>query len=142
MSTLSLIGWGFVLLGLLPLAGGYFFYRKTARFRKRAIATEGVVCELQVGETSEGEDVYHPIFRYRTREGREYTIRSNTGTNPPGFKIGQSVGIFYDPDKPSDARIDTFAQLWLVPLLLFVAGILICIVGAIVVLASIRQNRR
>jgi hypothetical protein len=141
MSTPLLIGSGFVLLGLLLLAGGFFFYGRTAKFRQRAIATEGVVCDLQVGETSDGDDVYHPVFRYRTREGHEYTIRSDTGTNPPGFKIGQSVGIFYDPDKPSDARIDTFAQLWLVPLILLLAGTLICIVGTIVVLASIRQSR-
>jgi hypothetical protein len=136
MSTLLLIGLGFVLVSLLPLSGGFLLYRKTARFRKRSIATEGIVCDFQVRETSEGDEVYHPIFRYRARNGHEYTICSDTGTDPPGFKKGQSVGIFYNPDNPADARIDTFAQLWLAPLVLGALGVLFCLVGVLLVVIS------
>ena len=39
-------------------------------------------------------------------------VRSNKGANPPAFKVGDSVKVYYMPDHPELAVIDTFQQLW------------------------------
>jgi hypothetical protein len=138
MKVLLLVGFGLLLVGSLLLVGAYFLYRRTARFRQRAVSTEGVVTDFKTGTDDDGDSVYYPIFQYRAPSGQEYTICSNTGTNPPGFKKGQSVGVLYDPDQPTEARLDTFVQLWLTTIIVSGLGSLFAIFGIVLLVVSIR----
>lgn len=37
------------------------------------------------------------------------------GSNPPAFRVGEHVGVRYNPDNPQDATIDQYWQMWFVP---------------------------
>jgi hypothetical protein len=124
-------------VGSLLVLLGFLIYRRIARFRRRAVSTDGVITDFKTGQDSDGDTVYYPIFRFRTDSGQEYTICSETGSNPPGFKKGASVGVLYDPDKPTDARLDTFMQLWLGPLILFALGGVSTLVGVVLLLIEL-----
>ena len=54
-----------------------------------------------------------PVIRFHSADAREFTHRSNTGSNMPGFKVGEAVVVLYDPADPSRAVIQSFVQLWI-----------------------------
>ena len=53
-----------------------------------------------------------PVVRFHSSDGREFTHASNTGSNVPGFRVGEAVVVLYDPADPNRAVIPTFFQLW------------------------------
>lgn len=127
----SFLGIGIALLGL-----AFWTYRRFRRFRELAVPAEGVVIDFKQRINSDDDPEYFPIFRYRDEAGKEHVICSDTGTNPPGFKKGDSIRVLYDAANPSDCRIDTFWQLWLLPLIFCVLGIAFALVGSIVVIVE------
>ena len=38
------------------------------------------------------------------------------------YEAGGSVEVIYDPERPDDARIDRFAEIWFAPLMLWAVG--------------------
>ncbi len=134
MTTMLWIATGLLAGGGLLVGIGVLLYRRTQRFLATAVPTEGTIVDFKVSEDSDGDSNYFPIFRFRDASGQEHQITSNTGTNPPGFKKGQSVGIFYDPQHPEDACLDTFWRLWIGPIILFTLGGLPAGVGLILLM--------
>jgi hypothetical protein len=49
------------------------------------------------------------------------------------YRVGDRVGVFYDPEQPEDARLDLFLELWLGPI---VMGSLALIMGLIMALIA------
>jgi hypothetical protein len=39
-------------------------------------------------------------------------------SNPPSFRVGDQVKVYYDKQNPSNALIGTFSELWFPPLAL------------------------
>jgi hypothetical protein len=119
---------GFVLLGLAA-----FFTWRTSAFIQRSQTATGIVTAL-VPVTSRDSDSkqttdYAPVFSFRTENGQTYTVTSSTSSNPPSFAVNEDVTVLYDPADPQQARIDSFVQLWLVPVILGSIGIISFIVG-------------
>jgi hypothetical protein len=44
------------------------------------------------------------------------------GSSPPAYEVGERVTILYDPTSPKEAKINSFGELWLWPLLLGILG--------------------
>jgi hypothetical protein len=84
----------------------------TTIFLARSIRAEGKVVALVHIEDGDDDTAYRPVFTFITRDGTTETVRSNAGSNPPGFELGQIVQIRYETADPSVARIDTFWQIW------------------------------
>jgi len=55
---------------------------------------------------------YAPVFSFTAEEGRAYTVISETYSSSPGFRVGESVRVRYDPSNPQNARIHSFFQTW------------------------------
>jgi len=55
---------------------------------------------------------YMPVVRFPLENGQAFTVRSNRGSNPPALKVGDAVKVYYKPDHPELALINTFEQLW------------------------------
>jgi hypothetical protein len=60
-----------------------------------------------------------PVIRYRVG-GQEYLCQARSSSL--GYHIGQGVTIRYHPDRPGGGRLDTFTELWLLPLFLLGFG--------------------
>jgi hypothetical protein len=62
--------------------------------------------------------------------GQTYEVRGTVGANPPAFRVGQTVTVYYDPQHPQTALIDTGKDLWLFPLVAIVMGTMFGLAGA------------
>ena len=109
----------FAIVGLGLLIGGLAAAWHTRQFLATAVSVPGVVTE---NVWQGGRSAYHPRFSFRTVDGQELSLLSNTGTDPPSFHANQAVTVLYDPKQPRDASIRSFAQLWLLPTILCSLG--------------------
>jgi hypothetical protein len=106
-----------------------------------AARADGIVTDLIVDRDSDGE-TYHPHVRFVTAKGEPVEFTSSVGSNPAGFDIGEHVTILYDPSDPQGARIDSFVQLWLVPIIVGVFGLVFTTAGGVVSIVLLRWSRR
>lgn len=146
MWILRLALWAVVSVSLILLAVGGFLGYRTSRFRQSAATASGTVIELveRVSHSDEGTSVvYAPRVQFRTSAGEERIFLSDTGSNPPAFAPGDPVEVLYNPDHPADARLNTFWQLWLGPVICVGIGIvfLVFATGFFILLAFLNRQR-
>jgi hypothetical protein len=89
------------------LAAGWFVHRfhMDEFIFGRATAQGRVIENYPRGEVS-GKTTYMAIVYFKAQDGRDVTIDDWLGMNPPSFRVGQSVTLFYDPENPQHAMID------------------------------------
>ena len=100
----------------------WYFYYATAAFMASARSTQGAVVELLPEKNSEGRTLYRPVFEYFDAEGTRHTLTSRSASSPPWYSVGDKVDMLYDVNNPGKAKQNTFATLWLAPLLLSLCG--------------------
>ena len=104
--------WIFAVAGLAMLAFGVLSIPFTIMgFVDRSATTEGTVVGVNSKFAGEG-NLYLPTVRFVTEDGRSIVFTSNTGEDVWTDRIGESVTVRYDPADPTNARIDSFFQLW------------------------------
>jgi len=126
----------FLAAGLAMLAGSGYSLLHTRAAIARAVPAEGAVVDLISRTDSDGDTVYYPRVRFRTRTGDTQEFTGSVGSKPAAFDVGEGVNVLYDPDRPGEARINTFFQLWFLPLLLAGMGIIFAGIGGAGVAAA------
>ena len=109
---LLLFGWWLLGGGSCTLAVGVGFGFYTSIFMLRSTTANGTVVRFVAQTDDEGTTNYAPVFSFTATSGQVYTVRSGVATNPPGFDEGQSVRVRYIKSDPSNAKLDSFWQLW------------------------------
>lgn len=97
-----------------------------ARFVYSALSTEGVVVDFHYIRAVDRLNTWAcaPIFRFTAKNGMSFTVTSDTGQNPCPWQLGDSVRVLYKENHPEHAQIDSFFQLWLLPIVFgFLGGI-------------------
>jgi hypothetical protein len=126
-----------LVLGLVLLGAGIFTFLQQRLRIARAARTEGVVTDLIavrkgetliVSKTEAGVALgpgfrYRPKVRFRTQDGRTLNLVARVSSRPSRFKVGERVGVFYDPHDPAQAQIDSFLDLWFLTLMLVFWGL-------------------
>lgn len=108
---LKYMGLGFALAGVAMLLGSLWMYSNTRRFLAVAESTTGEVTSLVRRQTREGV-TFAPTVRFRTLRGKVFEFVSATSSNPPGYAVGDAVGVLYNPVRPGEATIRGFFPLW------------------------------
>jgi hypothetical protein len=126
---LRIITWLILIPGTVLLIVGIGFGISTRVFITHSISANGKVIRLDEKTNSDGKVGYSPVFTYINADGNSYTIYSDTSSNPPGFVEGESVRVLYSKDDPASARIDSFLQLWLMP-------VVFCSIGGVFALSG------
>lgn len=86
------------------LVGGWFVHRHHLdEFIFGRATAQGRVVE---NYPSTGGSTYRAIVYFRAQDGRDVTVGDWISLNPPSFRVGQSVTLFYDPKDPQHAMID------------------------------------
>jgi hypothetical protein len=123
-----LIGTSFV-LGLLlgPLVGFYFVSKDTFKALQYSGKTHGQVEECtSVRIASSSQTRYRRVPKVRLDS--EKLVMGTVDEIPFFFvcddQIGKRVEVVYDLKNPQEAKINTFLEMWFMPLLLF----LVCVV--------------
>ena len=125
VSFLALI---FILIGIGISYFGYYFYQKIAVLRKTGIKTSGILLRYERRKTSGSiphNYVVVPIVKFKTLNNKEITFEghiNNTGLFQNLCYVGKPVEVIYDKNNPNNAVINTLAELWFMPILLWVIG--------------------
>ena len=119
----------FVLAGLIMLMIGIFLISTTFLFMNNAIKTKATIIDLvDIGRDGGG---LAPVFLFENEGGAFIKIESNTSSPIETFEVGDTIEIFYDPNNPYNAKINSFVQLWFIPTFLSLLGILFVILTLI-----------
>ncbi|MEV0982029.1 DUF3592 domain-containing protein [Streptomyces sp. NPDC049915] len=99
------------LFSLIPLTVGAGFLgfgvsglRRAEALRRTGVTARGRIVRHDTRRSDEGGPRYHhPVATWTTEDGRAYTHASRFGRDKvvPGFGVGASVVVLYDPAKPS-----------------------------------------
>ena len=110
------------MVGLVLIALGIYNLPDTIFLVKGAEVAEGVVLGARLQQTGDGS-YYLPTVAFVTRDGQSIEFTSNTGEGGKWKdRVGESVTVRHDPDKPANASIDSFFQIWGLPIILLLAG--------------------
>jgi len=137
----------FTAVGLGLLIGAVLSFQHTRRFLATAISVPGIVTENvwqeQRSSNNNRGGSFYPRIRFRTTQGQEISIITKTGTNPPSYRVNDTVTVLYDPQQPYHAAIRSFMELWFLPTLLCGMGMVFCspgVVAAVWKVATARKN--
>jgi hypothetical protein len=123
------VGCGFIVFNLMWVAmlgfAGWYGYGSYALMRTGATVL-GTVIENRVVSGDDG-DSYKPIVEY-TVDGETYTFESLNSSDPPAYRVGETVSLRYDPAKPQVARINSLFDLWLMPAILAPVALVLALV--------------
>jgi hypothetical protein len=92
-----------------------------AFFIRSSSSASGVVVALRrlPGSTKKS---LAPIFRFATQNGMSFTVSSNIYQSPSTWQLGGRVRVLYQEDRPENAHIDSFWQLWMPQFVLGIVG--------------------
>ena len=152
MKLLKIVPGIFAVVGIILLGLGAWRYLSTEAFLASASVAEGEVIELvrkeatQRSSTSAGRGTksitFAPLFRFRTADGEEVEVISSLGSNPPAHRPSDRVQVYYDPEDPYDARIDSFMDLHFLTLMFSGMGALFFLIGGGILGFALMRSKR
>ena len=139
---------GPVIIGICFVIIALYFAGSTCLLLWSGDSGTGHVVALARQEGTAGDEgdqkivVFAPVFVFTTSDGAEHTVQSRTGSDPPGYVVGQAVRVLYRGDEPGSARIATFGQLWGPACGFGIAGLTLSAVGAVLLMWGRSRIRR
>ena len=113
-----------------------------ALFLHSAVTAEGALIALRettsAGRTSKSS---FPIFQFKAANGTSYTVTSNIAERATSWRLGGPVRVLYQPDRPENAHIDSFAQLWMLPVVVGVVGAAFSTIPVLSLIRRFRSDR-
>jgi hypothetical protein len=64
------------------------------------------------------QDYYFPVVQFVSQNGRRHTVHMTEGSSVPLHEVGDEVTVLYNPERPLEARIQSFgsaALMWVLP---------------------------
>ena len=97
---------------IVMLVALYFLWRSFHRQDRCTVSVKAVVVEVreeEVETVSEGVPIsstsYVPVFEFRLPNGRLVTAEGNFGSAAPGYEVGQTVDLLYNPENPREIDV-------------------------------------
>ena len=130
-----LLGWAFVGVGAVAGVAAALVARRSVRLSTAGGKAEGTVVGneelVPTGQRGAPRTCHLPVIAYTTPRGGKIRFTSRVGRGRP-LPNGTPVRVLFDPDRPGDAEIATFARLWLMPTVLVVPGLPFLLAGQFV----------
>jgi len=146
--TFKVLGIVFSLIGIVLLFVAFLIYQSRTDFIKNSIFTKGKVIAVVEGsssfdsESGQNSFSYFPVVEFIDSSGDTIRFRSNTGRNPPEFKVGESANIRFLAATPEKAKIDSFASMWIFPVIFASIGLPFFLLGVIFSLIPFLNKRK
>jgi hypothetical protein len=141
----ALFGLPAALIALVFSLSFYFFGAQlNARIEEslanNLVAEGKVVDVIQRTVTQRGEQktFYYPLVEFQTAQGETVRIESSEGSGQAVSQLGETVRVFYNPNAPQEAFVDS-PMLWLAPRLFMGVGGFIAFLSALLVLNGLLQ---
>jgi len=139
-----IIGLVFGAVGVIAAAICVWCLVDALQIASGAVRAEGTVTRLEWNQRmfNQPARTAYAIVQFRAGE-RVVEVRSHTSTSPPAFSVGEKVVVFYPPDQPDQARIESFWEQYLLPLIFgTVATPFLILSAAFLVIPALRGRRR
>ncbi len=134
-SIFTILGTLFFVFGL---ASGLQSIRQISTFAR----AQGSVVDVVTRVDSDGDTTYAPVVEFTAANGRRYEFTNSTSNNPSPYKIEQRVTVLYDPTNPINVRIDSPADLWILPFVFMLIGGIHGLIGWIGMFKNMRSRIR
>ncbi len=140
MKILTILKWLFAVLGAGMLIGGAVSLMHTRSFLAQASRAKGIVVALQSRHSrntstngtnaSDTRDSvkFAPLVRF-SHAGQVIDFTGPSGSNPPSYRIGETVPVLFLESNPASARIDSFFSIWGTTVSLSILGSVFFLVG-------------
>ena len=79
------------------------------------------------------QDYYFPVVEYVSSDGRRHIVHMTEGSSVPQHEVGEDVTVLYNPERPLEARIQSFgssALMWVLPGIMGILGL--AFLGAVI----------
>jgi len=130
------------LMWVVMLGVAYYYGHTSWSLSQNGSRVGGVVVALEESAGTDGSGVtYSPVIRYEV-DGRAHTFTSSNSSDPPAYDIGERVVLLYDPADPERARINSWWELWLMPVVLGGAAIIVAVLINSLMAVSFLRGRR
>ena len=135
--NLLLFGALFELVGIVFLAVTIWHSSGTLeQFERNSISVDAVVVGFKGSFDGQA-----PVFQYRYGE-ETYQHESNIYSNPPAYEKDETVELLIDPNNPSDPLVNSFSEIWLLPLIFGFLGSVFFLIGSGVLISVILTSRQ
>lgn len=102
--------------------------------------TTGIVIDLEESSTNEGGCcVYSPVIEFQVN-GQTYTFEGDNASDPPAYRVGETVPVLYDPADPNTAQINKWGERWLMPIILIPAMLFAALLTTFFLIRAWRRN--
>lgn len=115
----------FAAIGLILIIGSLIKIINNIFFLRLAQTAIGTVVYLKTGRSGDRHTVYLPVVEFAHAAGHKIQITSTVGANPPDYNIGDQVSVRYLPKNPRAGRINSFWEMWALPLICFTVGLIV-----------------
>ena len=128
------------LVWIVMLGGAYYYGHTSWALSRSGVSVEGTVIAMKESPATQDSGVtYYPVIRYEVG-GQTYTYTSSNSSDPPAYHVGERVWLRYDPADPHRARIDSWYELWLMPVMLGGAALIVAVVVNAVAVVSLMRG--
>ncbi|MFO1414185.1 MAG: DUF3592 domain-containing protein [Burkholderiales bacterium] len=121
-------------IGLILTLGALGRIVSNFRFLARSARAQGTFVRWEITEPgtvggpsgTQGKRSYRPIIAFRAADGTEHRVTGSIyilQRHAPTSPTKGDLPIRYDPANPAQARLATFTDFWLFPILFLVIGI-------------------
>ncbi len=111
-----------LLIGLIGLTIGGYIMKLRIDFFRTSISVVGMVSEIQE-KRSGTKKTYYPVVKFKTETGDEFTTVGDVGRGGSSdYEVGEEINVRYMIANPENAKMSTFQQMWLAPIVALVIG--------------------
>lgn len=140
MKSLKIIGTIFALIGLIVIIVGICLSTANSEFMKTANFAEGIITDVTSYRDSDG-DTHRTVYVAYEVDGIRY--EDTTSFTSSSMREGKKIKIYYNPDLPSDFRVEgetVFEAVFPIAFggIFFIVGMSLVVPG---VIHSINQNK-
>jgi len=116
----------FAVAGIAMIYFGNYIYRDIQSVRKHGISVQGTILRYERYDGPKvNETIVVPVVEFRALSGENIVFEGNVDSASLLQNLcysGEQVEVIYDPLNPGHAVINTFAEIWFGPLLLWLIG--------------------
>ncbi len=123
-------------IGIILLAAAGVTFLSNLYFVDHAELAKGTVTNISTSIDPDDESTsYCPVVEFTTKAGQVVSYDSNVCSSPAAYAVGDKVDVYYDPQNPQNARLNTFWSQNLSSLSLFCLGLPFLLIGLFLGLA-------
>jgi flagellar biosynthesis/type III secretory pathway M-ring protein FliF/YscJ len=129
-----------LMVGALLLYAGNRARELTLSDLGNMVSAKGVVVDVTASRDTEDDGlVYSPVIEFQPETASapvrfEQSIRQSENL---AAKRGDTVEVLYDPENPQNARVNSFVDLWVLPIVLIGSGAIVLLIALGVLLRTV-----